>query len=83
MNTMFNQYCSLAATKAGAKLVSWHITRSIAEAENYSEHIMPGEGQRIVGGKDVDSVGDMWWVGVAVDDLAHWGNNAAVNKHAE
>ena len=64
-------------------VVHWHIFRSLDEAEDYAEHIQLGEGQRIVGGTDSDSIGVLWWGGVEVDDVARWGNQGAVNKHAK
>lgn len=73
----------LPSRGAGGRVVQWHVFRSLDEAAEHARHILLGEGQRIVGGWDVDSVGMFWWVGVEVDDLARWGNQAAVNKHAE
>lgn len=64
-------------------VVQWHVFRDATEADDYAASIILGEGQRIVGGVDSDSVGKLWWVGVEVEDIGRWGNRAAVNKHAE
>ena len=74
---------ALPTQTSGDTVVHWHIFRSLEEAEDYAEHIQLGEGQRIVGGTDSDSIGALWWVGVEVDDVARWGNQGAVNKHAK
>ena len=73
----------LPTQTSGDTVVHWHIFRSLDEAEDYAEHIQLGERQRIVGGTDSDSIGVLWWVGVEVDDVARWGNQGAVNKHAK
>ena len=80
---LLNQYRTLPVSHASNNVVSWHIFRTASEAEEYAESIKLGDGQRIVGGMDADSVGKLWWVGVEVEDIGHWGNPAAVNKHAE
>ncbi len=82
MNTFLNEFRSLDAIKVSECLVTWHIFRNLLEAEDFASNIMLGDGQHISGGKDFDSIGPLWWVGVVVDDLEHWGNHAAVNKHA-
>ncbi|BBP06004.1 hypothetical protein TPL01_22950 [Sulfuriferula plumbiphila] len=83
LTSFLNEYRSLPVSDASNRVVSWHVFRTISEAEEYAESIRLGDGQRIVGGMDADSVGKLWWVGVEVDDIACWGNPAAVNKHAE
>ncbi len=65
------------------KIVQWHVFRSPDEADSYADHVLLGERQRVVGGHDSDSAGTLWWVGVEVEDVAHWGNSSAVHKHAE
>lgn len=65
------------------KIVQWRIFRELKDAQDHATHVMLGEGQRLVGGKDVDSVGEFWWVGVEVDSVERWGHRDAVNKHAE
>ncbi|MGH8672516.1 MAG: hypothetical protein ACREUA_10865 [Burkholderiales bacterium] len=65
------------------RVVQWHVFRDPREADEYAGNIVLGPGQHIVGGKDSDSIGSLWWVGVEVDDLSHWGNVAAINKHAQ
>lgn len=64
------------------QVVSWHVFRTLSEAESYAEHVVLNDGQYLVGGTDHDSIGTLWWVGVEVDDIAKWGNGTAVNKHA-
>ncbi|WP_413437906.1 hypothetical protein ACFDAU_16040 [Sulfuriferula sp. GW1] len=81
--SFLNEYRSLPVSNPGNKVVSWHVFRTVSEAEEYTDSIRLGDGQHIVGGMDSDSVGKLWWVGVEVDDIGHWGNPAAVNKHAE
>lgn len=73
----------LPSRDTNLRVVQWHVFRDLDEAADYAGHIRLGPGQHIVGGADHDSVGRLWWVGVEVDDLARWGNRAAVNKHAE
>lgn len=73
----------LPAHSADNKVVQWHVFRDVAEADEYADHILLGEGQSIVGGFDKDSIGQLWWVGVEVADLSSWGNRSAVNKHAQ
>lgn len=73
----------LPLRRGSHNVVQWHVFRSAGQARDYARHIKLGEGQRIVGGRDDDSVGPLWWVGVEVDDLARWGNRSAVNKRAQ
>ncbi len=63
-------------------IVQWHVYRQFSEARAHLAHIMLGQGQRIVGGHSRDSIGDLWWVGVEVEDVHRWGNPGAINKHA-
>ncbi len=81
--SILNEYRTLPVSNASNKVVSWHVFRTLSEAGEYAESIRLGDGQHIVGGMDADSVGKLWWVGVEVEDIARWGNPAAVNKHAE
>ena len=64
-------------------VVQWHVFRSREAAEEFIPSIVLSEGQHLMGGYSRDSIGALWWVGVVVDDLARWGNRAAINKHAE
>ncbi|MFZ5557714.1 MAG: hypothetical protein ACOZDY_13505 [Pseudomonadota bacterium] len=73
----------LPSSGGAERVVHWHVFRSAAEARSYAGNIILGAGQQVVGGWDEDSVGRVYWVGVEVDDLARWGNRAAVNKRAE
>ncbi len=79
----FNEHRSLPFSSPGNKVVSWHVYRSLFEAEEFAKSIKLGCGQHIVGGMDTDSIGNLWWAGVEVEDIDRWGNAAAVNKHAE
>lgn len=74
---------SLPAHDADDKIVLWRVFRTASAALEYAESIKLEEGQSIVGGVDSDSVGKLWWVGVEVEEVSRWGNQAAVNKHAE
>lgn len=65
-----------------ANIVQWHVFRRREEAESFVPAIRLGAGQSLVGGYSRDSVGPFWWVGVEVEDLPHWGNASAINKHA-
>lgn len=80
---ILEQQRRLPSSHGSHNVVQWHVFRSAGEAGDYARHIELGAGQRIVGGCDRDSVGPLWWVGVEVDDLARWGNRAAVNKRAQ
>lgn len=62
------------------RVVQWHVFRDRKSACDFANGIILGDGQRIVGGSDTDSVGNLYWVGVEVDDLARWGNAGAINK---
>ena len=81
--SFLTEYRSLPVSAASNKVVSWHVFRTVSEAEEYADGVRLGSSQRIVGGMDADSVGKLWWVGVEVEDIARWGNHGAVNKHAE
>ncbi|ARU32475.1 hypothetical protein CAP31_12765 [Sulfuriferula sp. AH1] len=80
---LFTQLRQVPAHTTDNHVVSWHVFRTLSEAEAYADHIVLNPGQHLAGGIDHDSVGSLWWVGVEVDDLSRWGNAAAVNKHAE
>ena len=83
MNTQFLSQMNKIPTHSGANhVVSWHVFRRLSEAEDYAKNIILVGDQQRVGGIDFDSVGSFWWVGVAVENMAHWGNVNAVNKHA-
>ncbi|MEO6146091.1 MAG: hypothetical protein ABIT70_03420 [Sulfuriferula sp.] len=81
--SFFNEHHDLPVSSASNKVVSWHVFRTLSEAEEYADSIKLGKGQCIVGGMDFDTIGKLWWVGVEVEDVARWGNHGAVNKHAE
>jgi hypothetical protein len=77
------EYRRLPAKDPGNRVVQWHVFREEAQARDYAGHIHLGVGQQLAGGIDSDTIGQLWWVGVEVQDLASWGNRAAVNKHAQ
>lgn len=62
------------------RIVYWHIFRRKQDALNFANHIMMPEGEQLVGGRDRDSIGNIWWIGVQVDSLEKWGSRAAVHK---
>lgn len=80
---LFTQLRQVPTRNDENHVVSWHVFRSLSEAESYADHIVLNHGQFLAGGVDHDSVGSLWWVGVEVDDISRWGNVSAVNKHAE
>lgn len=59
-------------------VVFWRTFRSADQAVAFSHAIQLGEGQELVGGCTRDSVGELFWIGVHVDDLAKWGNTKAI-----
>lgn len=60
-------------------VVSWHVFRQLDEALDFARHHLLDEGERVVGGRAKDSVGTLYWVGLHVDDLEHWGNRKAIH----
>ena len=60
------------------QIVFWRTFRRIDEAAAFSHAIMPGDGQTLVGGRTRDSLGELYWIGVHVDDLGKWGNTKAI-----
>lgn len=60
------------------QIVFWRTFRSADKAIAFSQAIMLGDGQELVGGHTHDSVGELYWIGVHVDDLAKWGNTKAI-----
>jgi hypothetical protein len=60
------------------RVVLWKVFRTEGEALEYAKHIMLGADQTIVGGHGTDSVGEFYWLGVQVADLAAWGNTQAI-----
>ncbi len=59
-------------------VVFWRTFRNPDQAVAFSHAIRLGEGQDLVGGCTRDSVGELFWIGVHVDDLAKWGNTKAI-----
>lgn len=62
----------------GERIVLWRTFRSPNDARAYAHSILLGEGQDVVGGRTNDSLGEMFWLGVQVADLAKWGNSRAI-----
>lgn len=62
------------------RVVLWRLFRSVEDAHAYSGAIHLGDNQQLVGGCTRDSLGDVFWLGVQVDDLAKWGNTRAIQR---
>ena len=62
------------------RIVLWRTFRSGIDARAFAAAIQLGEGQSIVGGCARDSLGDIFWLGVQVADLAKWGNTRAIQR---
>lgn len=75
-----DQERSLPGKSQHNRVVYWHVFRRSEDAWDMAGHVRLGKGDHLVGGKTRDSIGALWWVGVEVDDLAAWGNRAAVHK---
>jgi hypothetical protein len=60
------------------QVVFWRTFRSPDKAVAFSHAIQLGKGQDIVGGRTRDSIGELYWIGVHVEDLAKWGNTKAI-----
>jgi hypothetical protein len=60
------------------RVVLWKVFRTEDEALEYAKHIMLEADQTIVGGHGSDTVGEFFWLGVQVADLAAWGNSQAI-----
>lgn len=69
-----------ARDPARTGIVTWRSFRTPQAAVDYAAHVLLEPGERLVGGSTRDSVGPLWWVGVAVDDPERWGNRAAIHK---
>lgn len=59
-------------------VVFWRTFRKPDQAVAFSHAIQLGAGQDLVGGRTRDSIGELFWIGVHVDDLAKWGNTKAI-----
>lgn len=75
---LLNQPRSLPQDPVRERVVMWKGFRTLDAAATYSTAVMLGQGQEIVAGKTSDSIGDLYWIGVRVDDLAKWGNTKAI-----
>lgn len=80
-NVLLDRMNPLPQGHGDDRIVQWHCFRNRSEAAGFAASIRLAEDQQIVGGQAEDSLGPLWWVGVRVDDLGHWGNRQAVNKH--
>ena len=70
----------LPADPVKEHVVSWHMFRSAEQALAFARHIMLGTGESLVGGVTRDSIGDLYWIGVHVEDLEAWGDRKAIQK---
>ena len=52
------------------------------EALQYAQHILLDRGQHLTGGYTIDSVGDLWWIGVQMDTLDQWRSNGGFHRVA-
>lgn len=68
----------LPADPQKERVVLWKIFRNEANAVEYSHHILLEPDQQLVGGHGTDSVGDFYWLGVEVENLAAWGHPHAI-----
>lgn len=79
VSQILNQSRSLPEDPKKERVVMWKVFRNEDEALEYSHHILLEPDQRVVGGRSTDSVGDFFWLGVEVDDVAAWGNTHAIH----
>jgi hypothetical protein len=79
---LFERKAGLPSGDGRDGVVQWHVFRHLEQARQFLPSIRLAEGQSLVGGCTEDSVGALWWLGVRVDDVEHWGNRQALNKHA-
>lgn len=49
-----------------------HSFREFDEALGFAHSIMLSPGEALIGGHTQDSFGDLWWVGVRIDDKEQW-----------
>lgn len=77
-----DQFRPLPEKSVFNRVVQWHVFRERKAASDFANGIILGAKQQIVGGTDTDSIGNLYWVGVEVEDISRWGNSAAVNKRA-
>jgi hypothetical protein len=78
VSQILSQSRSLPEDPKKERVVMWKVFRDQAAALDYSQHILLEPDQRIVGGHSTDSVGDFFWLGVEVADVAAWGNTHAI-----
>ncbi len=78
VETMLRQQRALPQHPVEEQIVFWRTFRSPDKAVVFSHAIQLGEGQELVGGRTRDSIGELYWIGVHVDDLAKWGNTKAI-----
>ncbi len=66
-----------------AQLSCWHVFRQRQAAMDFARNIMLDGGDSLIGGRVRDSIGDLWWVGVHVDDDARWAELGGVQHVAQ
>ncbi|MDH5258196.1 MAG: hypothetical protein OEX07_09305 [Gammaproteobacteria bacterium] len=59
-----------------------HVFRSPESALAFTRGIMLGKGETVIAGHTRDSVGDLWWLGIRVDDFGQWKNNGGYHHAA-
>lgn len=56
--------------------------RSFEDALAFANNIMLNDGEVLIGGNTVDSIGPLWWTGVCVDRLERWRSNGGFHHSA-
>ncbi len=59
-----------------------HVFRHPEDALSFAKNILMGEGESLIGGHTEDSIGDLWWVGVRIDDIEQWRANGGFHHVA-
>lgn len=80
LESMLSQRCALPADPVAERIVTWHVFRHADEAKAFARHVMLDEGESLVGGATQDSLGELYWVGVQVEDIDAWGDRRAIHK---
>lgn len=80
LESMFARRRALPADPVAERIVTWHVFRHAEEARDFARHVMLGAGESLVGGTTRDSLGELYWVGVQVEDIDAWGDRRAIHK---
>lgn len=65
---------------AASHIVYWHVFRHKDEVRAFARQVMLDAGEHLISGTARDSIGQLWWLGIKVDDLEAWGNRRSINK---